>query len=82
MDRSARLLIIEGLHHAGQTLPIWAAAVGLAIVAQRGGQSRTESQMRKLLASAGFRISEIKRLGPSRVIEAIHDQVGSSCAER
>jgi hypothetical protein len=67
-----RVLIIENLFPLDRPAPLWAALVGLGVLAQRGGQSRTEFQMRRLLESAQFRLSEIRPFRPesSVVIEA------------
>jgi hypothetical protein len=72
MDLKARLLILEPVRDFGKRLPRWAALVELGIMAQRGGRTRTEAQLRNLLQSAGFKLHEIRRYqsGPATVIEA------------
>ncbi|MGO9455191.1 MAG: methyltransferase [Candidatus Binataceae bacterium] len=72
MGLKARLLILEPVRDFGKRLPRWAALVELGIMAQRGGRTRTEAQLRNLLQSAGFKLDEIRRYqsGPATVIEA------------
>ena len=72
MNSKARLLILESVRDFGKKLPKWASLVELGIMAQRGGRTRTEPQLRELLHSSGFRLSEIRRYasGPRTVIEA------------
>jgi hypothetical protein len=72
MNWKSRLLILEAVRNFGQKLPRWASLVELGIMAQRGGRRRTESQLRELIQSAGFRLNEIRRYqsGPRTVIEA------------
>lgn len=66
---SARLLVLERL--LGDEVDTrWQSLVSLGVMAQRGGRSRTERQMRKLLQSAGFRLDQIKLL-PGGVTSAI-----------
>jgi hypothetical protein len=71
MGAKSKLLILESLREPGKTLSRWAALVELGIVAQRGGKSRTEGQLRRLLRSAGLNVSEIRRFpsAPRTVIE-------------
>lgn len=72
MDPAARLLILEPVRDFGKRLPPWASLIELGIMAQRGGRSRTEAQLRDLLGSAGFLLHEVRRYrsGPTTVIEA------------
>jgi O-methyltransferase domain len=72
MSENGGLLILEGVREFGKRLPRWAALVNLGIMAQRGGRTRTEPQLRELLRSAGFMLREIRtyQSGPRTVIEA------------
>lgn len=73
MDKKAILLILEAVRDFGKKLPRWAALVELGIMAQRGGRTRTELQLRGLLESAGFTLRGVRRYqsGPRTVVEAV-----------
>jgi hypothetical protein len=68
MDHDARLLILEPIYSPG--LSRWRALVSLGVVAQRGGRSRSERQLRTMIAKAGYHIEDVLRL-PSRETYAI-----------
>jgi hypothetical protein len=72
MSADARLLILETLREPGKPLSRWAALVELGIMAQRGGKSRTEGQLRNLLRTADLELTEIRRFPspPKTVVEA------------
>jgi len=69
MDDNARLLVLEQIYGA---LPHsrWRALLSLGVMAQRGGRSRSEGQLRSLLSAAGFHVEEITQI-PSNPIFAI-----------
>jgi hypothetical protein len=71
MGAKSKLLILESLREPGKTLSRWAALVELGIMAQRGGKSRTEGQLRRILRAAGLDVREIRRFPspPRTVIE-------------
>ncbi len=71
MGAKSKLLILESLREPGKTLSRWAALVELGIMAQRGGKSRTEGQLRRILRAAGLDVREIRRFpsSPRTVIE-------------
>lgn len=70
MARHARLLIVEPLYSA-DTDPRWRALISLGVLAQRGGRTRSEAQHRELLAAAGLRVEQVRRLpSTSSLIEA------------
>src|SRR5262245_21402664 len=62
MSPAARLLIVDALYPIG-TPVLWGSLAGLGVLAQRGGRGRTESQMRTLLETAGFRVCSVKAAG-------------------
>jgi len=64
MNDSGRLLVLEGVYMPGTPVPPWRALVSLGVVAQRGGRTRSERQLRTLLASSGFRVNDIRCLSP------------------
>jgi len=72
MNDQSVLLILQGVRDFGKRLPRWSALVELGIMAQRGGRTRTEPQVRELLEYAGFALREIRRYqaAPRTVIEA------------
>jgi len=73
MGPGTRLLILEPLRNFGERLTQWAALVGLGVMAQRGGRTRTEAQVRKLLVEARFELFEVRHYqsAPRTVIEAV-----------
>lgn len=60
MRSSARQLVLEALL-GDEIPPTWRTLVSLGVIAQRGGRTRSETQMRSLLASAGL---DMERPGP------------------
>ncbi|MDP9105757.1 MAG: hypothetical protein M3N49_07470 [Candidatus Eremiobacteraeota bacterium] len=64
MNDGARLLVLEPIYVQGAQ-PRWAALVSLGVMAQRGGRTRSEVQLRSLIETAGFRIESIRRLPAS-----------------
>jgi hypothetical protein len=69
MGDDASLLILEPVQVSGP-LSRWRTLVSLGVMAQRGGRTRSEVQLRSLIASAGFRIEDIMQL-PSNATCAI-----------
>ncbi|MEO7037220.1 MAG: methyltransferase [Polyangiaceae bacterium] len=64
MRPGARLLVLEAIFSPGP-LSRWRTLVSLGVMAQRGGRTRSESQLRTLIANSGFRIDSIQRLPES-----------------
>ena len=58
MPTGARLLILEPIYMPGP-LSRWRTLVSLGVMAQRGGRTRSEAQIKTLLNSAGFRVDAI-----------------------
>jgi hypothetical protein len=52
--------------------PRWRALVSLGVMAQRGGRTRSEPQLRSVLAASGFQLERIEALpgNATCVIEA------------
>jgi hypothetical protein len=69
MHECARLLVLEPIYVPG-TLPRWRALVSLGVMAQRGGRTRSEAEIRALLAAGGFQVESIVQL-PSSTTYAI-----------
>lgn len=69
MDGGARLLILEPVYTPGPQSK-WRALVSLGVMAQRGGRTRSEAQLRALLTAAGFQLEHILQL-PSNTTHAI-----------
>lgn len=61
MPPGADLLILEAVRESG-TLPRWKTLVSLGVMAQRGGRTRTEVQLRSLLSQAGFHVQSSQPL--------------------
>jgi len=76
MNHNACLLILEPVYDPG-ALSRWRALVSLGVLAQRGGRTRTEAQVRSLLASAGFYVENIRSL-PGNATCAIKARRNSS----
>ncbi|HUN59047.1 MAG TPA: methyltransferase, partial [Candidatus Binataceae bacterium] len=70
MSGNARLLILEPVHIPGIPVPPSRALISLAVMAQRGGRTRTAAQLGDLLDGAGFRLEDIHQL-PSSTTHAI-----------
>jgi cyclopropane fatty-acyl-phospholipid synthase-like methyltransferase len=64
MDDGARLLVLEPVYVAGAQ-PRWAALVSIGVMAQRGGRTRSETQLRSLLGAAGFSVESVRTLPAS-----------------
>ena len=64
MSAGASLLVLEPVLR-NETMTRWRSLVSLGVMAQRGGRSRTEIQMRSLLGSANFELEEIRQLPQS-----------------
>lgn len=58
MEEGARLLILEHVYTTGP-LPRWRTLVSLGVMAQRGGRTRSEAQLRALLTATGFLVDHI-----------------------
>jgi hypothetical protein len=71
MNYGDRLIILEPIYAHG-TYSRWRALVSLGVMAQRGGRSRTEAQLRSLLRTAGFEVELIQQLpsGATSLIRA------------
>lgn len=64
MNGAGCLLILEPIYMHG-TCSRWQALVSLGVMAQRGGRSRTETQLRSLMTTAGFQVESIQQLPSS-----------------
>jgi hypothetical protein len=64
MDDGARLLVLEPVYVPGEQ-PRWAALVSIGVMAQRGGRTRSEAQLRSLIEGAGFSIESVRKLPAS-----------------
>ncbi len=62
MGPRAKMIVIEPLYASGGQSSRLPALVGLMGMAQRGGRSRSESEMRTLLNSSGLRLLTIHKL--------------------
>jgi hypothetical protein len=69
MEDNARLLVLEPIYTTGQ-LSRWRTLVSLGVMAQRGGRTRSEAQLRALLTAARFHIEYILQL-PANATYAI-----------
>lgn len=72
MPPGADLLILEAVREHG-VLPRWKALVSLGVMAQRGGCTRSEAQLRSLLSRAGFQVHSFQPL-PASVTWVIRAQ--------
>jgi hypothetical protein len=69
MKAGARLLVLEPIYVPGRPSR-WRTLVSLGVLAQRGGRTRSEAQLRSLFAAARFCIETIRQL-PSNATFAI-----------
>jgi hypothetical protein len=60
MGNKGRLLALETVYIPGSPTVPWRALVSLGVMAQRGGRSRSESQLRALFESVQFRVDELR----------------------
>jgi len=73
MRDEARLLVLESVHMPDLPMPPWRALVSLGVMVQRGGRTRSVSQLRALFEATGFRLQGVRRLPGSETyaIEAV-----------
>ncbi len=65
MAPGARLVALEPVYFPGARTAPWRTLVSLGVMAQRGGRTRSESQLRALFEAAGLRIDAIRPLPAS-----------------
>ena len=65
MCADARLLVLEAVSTPGVAVLPWRALVSLGVMAQRGGRTRSEIQLRELFDASGFCFQQVHRLPES-----------------